>query len=177
MNIRDFEEKEYNILLDMILLHKQFPNKFTKEQINFFSYSWWDYAGTKSISNGYKGISKSALEKVNKYGLNCKDWKHYDDWYKNNDIIKGIKLIAAGNSYSPQKKLFHSEHNLPCSQINKELMEASNINDIKEILSKSKVYIITSEENELLTKKGWSKKRPENAYEILGIEIINYWNN
>ena len=175
----EFEKAEIKILLDLILLYKKVPNKFTKNQIKDFVYSWCDATGFEDALRKYDGISKKALEKVKEHWLDCKEWKYYKEWLKyNNKAVKGIKLISAGNSYSPAKKLFHSEHNLPCAQITEELIQnAKKIDDVKRILGKSKVYIITSEENEALTKNGWAVKRPENAYEILKIKTVDYWKN
>ena len=172
----EFEKSVHKIIMDLILLNRKIPNNFTKKQIKNFVYYFSDSSGFEKMLRKYDGISKKALEKVKECGLDCKEWKHYQDWKKHNKDVPGIMLIAAGGSFSPTKKLFHSEHHLPCAQIMEELIEkAKNVADVKRILAKSKVFIITTEENEAITKKGWAKKRPEDAYDKLKIKIVDYW--
>ena len=177
MSLDEFIKREHAILWDLISLYNKIPNPFTYYQIDFFAHHWCDYYGEKTFRNkGFDGISKNALKKAKKYKLNCKDWKFFAYWKKNNDIVEGIKLFTAGNKYSPKDKLFHGEHHLPRSQIVGLLIKATSIKNMTEILSKSKFYIITSEENALLTEKHWSRNRPEDAYDQLGIDIIeDYW--
>jgi hypothetical protein len=62
------------------------------------------------------------------------------------------------------------------SQITQMLIGAKGIEGVKEVLSESGFYIITSEEDKSLGDKGWRSERPKDDYDQLGIEIdYDYW--
>jgi hypothetical protein len=75
------------------------------------------------------------------------------------------------------KKIFHFEHNLPANQIvgcllSLNLTETGIDKKIEAILNKCTLCLITKAEDDLLTKKRWAKKRPEDAYEQLEITLL-----
>jgi hypothetical protein len=187
------EKEEMKILWDLILLYRRLPNVFTYEQIGVFSHFWRSYKEAGKYNRGYSGISEKAKERAKSLGLPIETWRYYKDWIKHNTNWKeqsndahiqiaatdtGKKLYSDGGRYSPEKKIFHAEHHLPRSQITQMLIDdAKGIEDVKEILSESGFYIITSEENRLLEKE-WRSKRPLDAYDRLGIKIdYDFWKN
>ena len=76
------------------------------------------------------------------------------------------------------EKILHFEHNIPASQATEMLLginlNSANVDkEIKNTLACCTLCLITVEEDAKLTKNGWTKKRPPDAYEKLGIKLMS----
>jgi len=102
------------------------------------------------------GASVEAIEAAKKLGEELQQQKYGTKRYLNKHII--------------------CEHHLPKRQVMDELLGMPEWDDKEAlaILSKCHCYWITRDEDKKLKQKKWAIKRPNNAYETLGIDIINF---
>lgn len=76
----------------------------------------------------------------------------------------------------PGRKIFHFEHKIPIIQIIENMLRCRSVSGIVKQMNKIEIAIILKAEDKKLNegKDGvsWRNKRPDNAYEQLGIELI-----
>jgi hypothetical protein len=91
------------------------------------------------------------------------------------DEYRSMKMIEKAQKKSP--KLTVNEHKIPAKKFWYEFKDKKENgieftrNDAKRWLNEAVIAIITKEEDEKITEKGWMIDRPDNAYEILEIEL------
>ena len=86
-----------------------------------------------------------------------------------------FKMVEKAQKENP--RLTVNEHKIPAKNFWDEFKNKKaqgkifSKNDAEHWLDDAEIAIITKEEDEKLTRSGWIKNRPDNAYEILGIEL------
>jgi hypothetical protein len=125
-------------------------------------------------------ISDKAFEEAQKKGITVQQLKSIKFPYASpgSGIPKEIRALFTNGDRGKQSsvKIFHFEHNIPAAQGAAELLEldlsGSNLDtQISGILKNCTLCLVTVEEDNELTKRGWTKKRPPDAYKTLGIQL------
>ncbi len=117
----------------------------------------------------YKPITVSAKAQAVAYGLGVGDLRQYN-WNEQKTKMK-----------DPKRSIFHYEHKIPLGQIITSIMECTTVDEIVYHMKRTEIAWILKEEDKLLNKgmegQSWRFTRPKNAYELLGIELINETHN
>ena len=92
-------------------------------------------------------------------------------------ICIGLPAIERTQRKIENKNLTTLEHKNTVNYLYNELKNATSFteDDAKIWFDKAIIAIITQEENKKLQEKKWTKNRPDNAYEQLGIKLKNVW--
>jgi len=86
-----------------------------------------------------------------------------------------FKDINKAQKANPGKTV--KEHKIPAKKFWDEFKEYKKdgkdftVNDAKRWLDEAVIAIITKEEDQAITSRGWMEDRPDNAYDILNIEL------
>ena len=88
-----------------------------------------------------------------------------------------ISAIENAQKRVENRNLTIREHKITVADLYKELKNSQKFSedDAKKWLDKSIIAIITEKENEKLRLNKWSKNRPDDAYEQLGIILKDVW--
>jgi len=118
-------------------------------------------------------VSKAALELTKQFNIN-KEYLEIADWGK-----LGKFKATIPNNKKQSTRAFMMEHYLPKHYIVNELLKMrnpDNLEEIKKIMQRAQVAIITMNEDDKLDELGYRIKRPDpsKAYLEAGIELVEY---
>jgi hypothetical protein len=75
--------------------------------------------------------------------------------------------------FDPGRRTFHFEHVITVKDAIHQCRECNSTSDVVDILRRLRVAWILKSENDELTRRGFVEDRPPNAYELVGIELVD----
>lgn len=108
-------------------------------------------------------VSKKALEKAEELGI------------KKQDILSGNYRACDLTKYDKGHKQLMHEHVVPIKEIVSAIENASEFENMNDVIDMIEIALITKEEDKALTQNGFQSSRPNgwrNCYRSCGIEIL-----